>query len=162
VRGGRVDLLHAGFELGVLLKAILALLEIVGGVLLLFVSPSLLGRLLRLLTQNELAEDPSDLLANLILRASERYSISTQHFGVLYLLSHGSVKLVLVLLLWRRKLWAYPLAVAALALFILYQALRWTTTHSVFLVVFTVLDLAIIWLTLVEYRKLRRDIRLMV
>jgi uncharacterized membrane protein len=154
---GQGTLLHAGFEIGILLKGIHAFLEIVGGVLLVFVSPAILGRLLRILTQNELAEDPKDLLANIILRASERYSISAQHFGVFYLLSHGGIKIVLVLLLWRRKIWAYPLAVATLVLFIIYQAIRWTTTHSVFLAAFTVVDLAMIALTVVEYRRLQHE-----
>ena len=74
---------------------------------------------------------------------------------MLYLLSHGGIKVVLVLLLWRKKLWAYPLAVAALVLFIIYQTIRWTITHSGFLAAFTVLDAIMIWLTIVEYRMIK-------
>lgn len=156
-RNGRssTSLLHAGFEIGIVLKGLHAALEIVGGILLVLVTPESLGKFVRLLTQNELAEDPRDFIANLILMASQRYSIDTQRFGVLYLLSHGIVKIVLVALLWRRKLWAYPLAVAALALFIAYQAIRWTTTHSAFLVALTFLDAAMIWLTISEYRRIK-------
>jgi uncharacterized membrane protein len=154
-RRKRTNFLHAGFEIGILLKGVHAALEIVGGVLLWFLSPESLSKIVRLLTQNELAEDPHDLLANIMLKATEHYSLSTQHFGVLYLLSHGGIKVVLVLLLWRKKLWAYPLAVAALVLFIIYQTLRWTTTHSAFLVAFTALDAIMIWLTIVEYRRIR-------
>ena len=108
------NLLHAGFEIGILLKGLHAALEIVGGTLLWFVSPQSLGRIIKILTQNELAEDPHDFLANMMIRASERYSISTQHFGVFYLLSHGGIRLIPVSLLWRKKIWAYPLAVAVL------------------------------------------------
>ncbi|MGA2545193.1 MAG: DUF2127 domain-containing protein [Rectinemataceae bacterium] len=151
----QANLLHAGFEIGILLKGLHAVSEIVGGALLWFVSPQSLGRVIKILTQNELAEDPHDFLANIMIRASEHYSISTQHFGVFYLLSHGGIKVILVFLLWRKKIWAYPLAVAVLVFFIVYQTIRWTTTHSVFLTAFTVLDLIMIWLTIVEYRKLK-------
>ncbi len=33
--------------------------------------------------------------------------------------------------------------------------IRWTSTHSWFLVFLTVLDAAIIWLTVVEYRRIK-------
>jgi uncharacterized membrane protein len=89
-----------------------------------------------------------------MIAASKHYSISTQHFGMLYLLSHGGIKIVLVFLLWRKQIWAYPLAVVALVIFIFYQTIRWTTTHSVFLMALTVLDAVMIWLTIVEYQRI--------
>ncbi|HTX73093.1 MAG TPA: DUF2127 domain-containing protein [Rectinemataceae bacterium] len=153
----RAAILHDSFELGILLKGVHAVLELIGALLLRLMRPESLSRLVRLLTQNELSEDPRDLLANLILRASEHYSVSTQHFGVLYLLSHGIVKLVLVILLWRRKLWAYPAGIVVLLVFIGYQILRWTGTHSLFLLLLSLFDAAMIWLTFVEYRRLRSD-----
>ena len=153
----RPAILHIGFEVAILLKGIHAALEVVGGVLLGFIKPDTLVWWIRLLTQNELAEDPKDFLANLLMRAGERYTVDAQHFGVLYLLSHGLVKVVLVLLLWRRKLWAYPLAVAVLGLFIAYQIFRWTSTHSTFLIFLSALDAIIIWLTMAEYGRLKRE-----
>ena len=156
-RRRKAVLLHEGFELGILLKGAHAVLEIVGAVLLWFVRPESLSRLVRLLTENELSEDPRDLLVNLILKASEHYSVSAQRFGVFYLLSHGLVNLALVLLLWRRRLWAYPAVVVVLLLFIGYQILRWTGTHSLFLVLLSLFDAVMIWLTLVEYHRLRTD-----
>lgn len=149
--------LRVGFEVAILLKGIHAVLEMIGGVLLWLIKPATLDMWIQVLTQNELAEDPSDYFANLLARASERYTVQTQHFGVFYLLSHGLVKVVLVLLLWRRKLWAYPLAVAVLALFIAYQVFRWTSTRSTFLLVLSGLDALLIALTLVEYAHLRRE-----
>jgi len=151
------SVLHIGFEVAILLKGIHAGLEMIGGVLLRLIKPDTLNTWIRMLTQNELAEDPSDLFANLLVRAGERYTVQTQHFGVFYLLSHGLVKVILVLLLWRRKLWAYPLAVAVLALFIAYQVFRWTSTRSAFLLALSALDALLIALTLVEYARLKRE-----
>ena len=152
-------ILHVGFEIAILLKGLHAALAIVGAVLLWFVKPATLQGWLRLLTQNELAEDPTDIIAKLLLRAGEHYTVGTQHFGVFYLLSHGLVKILLVLLLWRRKIWAYPLAVVVLVLFIAYQIFRWTSTHSTFLIFLSALDALIIWLTLSEYARLKGENR---
>ena len=152
-------ILHEGFELSILLKGVHALLEVVGAVLLWFMKPESLSRLVRFFTQNELSEDPRDAVVTWMLKASEHYSVSAQRFGVFSLLSHGLVNLVLVLLLWRRKLWAYPAVALVLCLFIGYQFLRWTGTHSFFLVLLSMFDAAMIWLTLVEYRRLRIDPR---
>ncbi len=151
------SVLHVGFEVAILLKGVHAVLEMIGGVLLWLINPATLDMAIRVLTQNELAEDPTDLIANLLLRASERYTVQAQHFGVMYLLSHGLVKVVLVLLLWRRKLWAYPLAVAVLGVFIAYQVFRWTSTRSTFLIALSLLDALLIALTLVEYARLKRE-----
>ncbi|MDA8425876.1 MAG: DUF2127 domain-containing protein [Treponema sp.] len=158
-RRRRAQVLHETFEAGILLKGAHAILEMIGAVLLWFVKPESLSRLVRFLTQGELSEDPRDYLVNLMLQASQRYSVSAQHFGVFYLLSHGLVNLGLVFLLWRRKLWAYPAVVAVLCLFIAYQVLRWTGTHSFFLIFLSLFDAAMIWLTLVEYRRLHGDPR---
>jgi uncharacterized membrane protein len=153
------SILHVGFEIAILLKGIHAVMEVVGGVLLWLVRPETLNRWIHLLTQNELAEDPKDLIANLLVRTGQHYSVNAQHFGVFYLLSHGLVKVVLVLLLWRRKLWAYPLAVAVLVLFIAYQVFRFTSTRSAFLIFLSAFDALMVWLTLSEYARLKGEDR---
>lgn len=156
-RRKRAALLHDGFELGILLKGAHAVLEIIGAVLLCFLRPESLSRLVRFLTQSELSENPRDILVTMMLQASAHYSVSSQHFGIFYLLSHGLVNLALVLLLWRRKLWAYPAVMVALGLFIGYQMLRWAETQSPFLLLLSCFDALVIWLTLVEFRRLKLD-----
>jgi uncharacterized membrane protein len=73
-------------------------------------------------------------------------------FASLYLLSHGLVKAVLVICLWMNKLWAYPLTIAVFAAFVIYQIYRFTHTHSVALVILTLFDLLLIFLTWKEYQ----------
>jgi uncharacterized membrane protein len=153
----RAGLLHASFEIGILMKGIHALFELVSGALIWTLNPDFLRGAVKVLTRGELAEDPRDFFANLLLGVSQRYSIDTQQFWVLYLLSHGAVKLVLVLLLWKRKIWAYPLTVLTLVFFIAYQAVRWAQTHSAFLIALTLWDAIMIWLTIFEYRRLHAE-----
>jgi hypothetical protein len=67
-------------------------------------------------------------------------------------LSHGVVKLWLIIGLLRQKLWYYPLAAAVFGLFIVYQ---YSFTNSLWLLVLSAVDVAVIALTWHEYRYLR-------
>lgn len=149
------DVVHISFELGLIIKGIDGLLEIFGGFLLLYLNPNRMGRLVTLLTQHELSEDPKDLVANALIRFSHSFSISTQAFGVFYLISHGVIKSVLILLLWRKKLWAYPLTIASLVLFIAYQIYRYSVHASMLLLLLTVFDIVMIILTFIEYKRIK-------
>ena len=151
------EILHDGFELAILLKGIGALLEITGGILLVFISPARLDRFVRFLTQSELAEDPKDVIAHFILHLSSSFSVGAQHFGIYYLLSHGAVKVVLVWLLWKKKIWAYPLAIVFLLLFIIYQIYRYSYSHSIWLIALSVFDGIMIYLTWMEYKRIRKQ-----
>jgi uncharacterized membrane protein len=143
--------LHVGFEIGLLLKGIDGILEIIGGILMLFITPDRLSRLVVFLTQHELSVDPNDIVANLLIKWSSQYTAGIQHFGFVYLETHGIVKLVLIMFLYRKSLWSYPLSIIFLLLFIVYQMHRYAYTHSVWLIVLSVLDIVMVYLTWREY-----------
>jgi len=149
------SLIHKSFEIGILLKGIDGILEIIGGILFKSFSPARLDKLIVLLTQHELSEDPKDFIANHLIEWGSTLSISTQNFGALYLISHGAIKLIFVVLLWKRKIWAYPLTIVFLITFIIYQIYRYTISHSMFLIVLTVFDIIMILLTFLEYKRIR-------
>jgi uncharacterized membrane protein len=109
------------FRIGLLLKAADRVLEIVAGALLLIVSPSTIDRIARSLMAQELREDPRDRVAQFILHTTGHVSSGATPFAALYLLSHGVSKVVLVALVLREKLWAYPWLIALLGAFIAYQ-----------------------------------------
>lgn len=148
------NIAHISFKIGLLLKGIHGLTEIIGGAVL-FSTPNRLSTLTRFLTKHELSEDPRDLVANFLLNLNRSFSISTQHFAVFYLMTHGIIKCTLILLLWRRKLWAYPLSIVSLILFIVYQVYRYTLTQSAFLILLTIFDAVMIALTYLEYKRMR-------
>ena len=152
---GSKDLIHIGFELGLLIKATDGLLEIVGGILLMYLNAARMNSLALLLTRRELLEDPKDLVANALIRFSHGFSVSTQYFGVFYLISHGAVKCILILLLWQKKLWAYPLTIFSLIVFAAYQIYRYSFSRSASLLALTVFDGIMIILTLIEYRRMK-------
>ena len=145
--------LHYLFELGVSLKFLNGFLEVIGGVLLFFSTPESLSKLAATLLTNELLEDPKDLVANTLLHAVQSLSASTQIFASAYLLVHGIAKVGLVIALWRKKLWAYPLAGVVLVLFTAYQVYLFTHSRSLFQLVLTVVDVVILLLLWSEYRR---------
>ena len=147
------DLLDQTFEIGIILKGLDGLLEVIGGVLLLVVSPATIDHLVTSLTQHELSEDPHDFLATHLLRTAHGLTGSAVLFGAVYLLAHGLVKVILVTALLKNQRWAYPWTIAFLGIFIAYQLYRLSFHPSVGLMALTILDALIAWLTYREYRK---------
>lgn len=144
------------FRLLVWLKGLDAVLELIGGILLFVVSPRAIGTVAQFLTQHELSEDPHDFIANTLLTASA--SLTHNHvslFGALYLLSHGIVKIILVWAVLRDKLWAYPWMIAFLGVFVVYQIYRLVIRVTPGLLILTLFDMVIIWLTVREYHRLQ-------
>ena len=144
-------LLKASFRTGITLKGIDGLLEAVGGVLLWYFKPGELGSILEGIFQHELLRDPHDILARHLLHSSEKFAQSDPLFASIFLLSHGLVKLLLSVLLWMNKLWAYPVAMVLFSAFGVLGIYRFTHTHSTLLIVVALLDLLIVWLTWEEY-----------
>jgi uncharacterized membrane protein len=62
--------------------------------------------------------------------------------------------------LFRERLWAYPAAIVVFALFIAYQMYRYALGPSISMLVLSVLDVIVIALTWLEYRRLKRTHRL--
>lgn len=152
-RGAKTgDALDATFDVALILKGLDGLLELVGGVLLLAFSPARINDLARQLTTHELSQDPHDFWARHLLHLTGNLH-KTQVFGAVYLLTHGAVKLVIVVGLLRRERWAYPVAFVFLGGFVIYQVYRLTYAPSVGLALLTAFDLFIIWLTWREYRR---------
>jgi uncharacterized membrane protein len=144
------------FKIGLVLKGLDGVLEVIGGILLLFLSPQAIQHIVRALTAHELSEDPHDLIARYLLHTTAHLHHGTTLFGAIYLLSHGVAKIVLVALVLRDKLWAYPWLIGLLLAFIAYQLYQITAVHfSAGLTLLTIFDAALVWLTWREYRAKR-------
>jgi len=147
--------MHATFEVGVILKGVDGVLQIASAALLLFLKPGQIRHAAVVLTKHTLSKDPDDLVANYLIRAADQLSVSHQLFASLYLLSHGVVKVVLVWALLKSKLWAYPAAILIFAAFSAYQIYQFVISHSILMLVLTILDVVVIALTWAEYSHLR-------
>ncbi len=150
---------HALFKAGVFLKGVDGVLEALGAVLLLTVTPGQISRIVSALTQHELSEDPHDFVATHLLHAARHLSMGTERFASVYLGSHAILKVLLVWALLRSKLWAYPIAIAVFLGFAAYQMYRYALSHSAAMLVLTVLDAFVIVLTWLEFRRVRAERR---
>jgi uncharacterized membrane protein len=148
--------LHETFRASIFLKGLDGILEIIGGAILCVVSPRQINRLVLLLTSHELSEDPRDIIANHLVEWARHISVNTKLFGSFYLVSHGIVKVAIVLLLWRGRLSAYPAAIVFFSVFIFYQVYRYSYSHSIWLIFLSGFDIIIIVLTWLEYLRMRR------
>lgn len=150
--------IHQIFRLSIMLKGAHALLECVGGLVLAVISTQRIVSLVERFTQDALIENPHDVIASHLLGFAHAMSVQTKNFYAFYLLSHGVVKLGLVIALLQNRLWAYPASLVALAGFIVYQVYRVSLVGTVGLVVLTVFDLIVMGLIWHEYRVVRRHL----
>jgi uncharacterized membrane protein len=152
--------IHQVFQISVLLKGAHAAIECAGGLALALVGTDTIARYVGMLTQEELIEDPNDFIATHLLAFAQGFSVETKHFYAFYLLSHGLVKLLLVIGLLKGKLWSYPASLVVLGLFIFYQLYRFSYTHGFGLIALTVFDVLVMGLIWHEYVTVRRHLHL--
>jgi len=141
------------FRISLYLKGLDGLLETAGGILLLIIKPEQVNHLASWLTHDELSQDPHDFIANHILKTAHHLTGASLAFGAAYLLAHGVVKLVLVVEVIRDHLWAYLGLIGVTILFVIYQTYRMVVDFSIAMLLLTIFDLIIIYLTQNEYRK---------
>lgn len=146
--------IHVFFNISVIAKGIDGALEIIGGLLLFFVSPDRISAAIRILTQHELSEDSRDLVATYLLNSTHSLTKGVAMFTAAYLLWHGLVKAGLVAGLLLKRRWAYPAAIVAFFLFVVYQIYRYTHTHAPALLALSIVDVFVIILTWIEYKRL--------
>jgi uncharacterized membrane protein len=148
--------IHKVFIVSLILKGLNSLLEIVGGIFFLFTGS--VASIVNYLIKGELIEDPTDFVATHIQHVLPYFSSHSQLYASFYLFTHGIIKLVLVICLLRKKLWAYPATIAALFLFIGYQLYKLYFAYSLTLTLLTIFDIVIIILTWHEYKAMKKHL----
>jgi len=148
-------LLDKTYEVGIIIKGIDGTLELLGGILVLTLSPGAITGITRLLTQHEIQEDPHDFIATHILKFGHHLAHGPNYFAAAFLLTHGLVKVVLVTCLLLNKLWAYPWALGVLSLFLVYQLYQMATRPTFGMGFLSILDAVIIWLIWREWGQVR-------
>ena len=152
------DRIHQLYLISIIGKGALAIFECLSGVALVLASRESIVTLVGKVTQGEITEDPHDLIASHLRVWAAGFSPDSKGFYAWYFLSHGIVKLAIVGALISGRLWAFPVSIAALLLFIGYQAYRYTFAPTVGLVVLTIFDLVVLGLVLREYRQTFRPL----
>lgn len=153
------SVLHESFLVSIALKGLGALAEVVAGFALVWIPLHAINRIAMDFISTDLPESRHDFIARHLRHYLENFGASGKHFASWYLLSHGAVKLILVIALWKNKLWAYPMMIVVLAGFIGYQIYRFALVHSIAMIFLSVFDLLVIALTWSEYDRQRASRR---
>lgn len=144
------------YKIGVGIKGFDGLVELLTGVALL-ISPSLVHTVLSAVA-SEVGERHGSVfhfIADYIARIDNDLSKSGLVFLIIFLITHGLVKLALVYCLLKEIVKAYPVALGILVLFLVYQVYVFILQPSIGMGLFTFLDVLIIWLVWGEYQDLR-------
>ncbi|WP_292471184.1 DUF2127 domain-containing protein [Methanolobus sp.] len=157
LKNRKENIIHDIFIIGIIIKGIDGLLELIGGFILISSKSDTISKIIQTIFKHEIAQDPTDLLANYFIQLSNNLSISTISFAAIYLIIHGSIKIGLFSGLWYKKLWTYPLAGILLSFFVMYQLIRFFNTHSILLLFLTLVDILIIILLRFEYKRLKHS-----
>jgi uncharacterized membrane protein len=145
------------YDTGIIIKGVDGLIELVTGLLLL-ISPGLVHTVLSAVAgkaatgHNQLYHFIGDYVA----RLDKELAASGLTFLIIFLITHGVVKLVLVYCLLKKIVKVYPAALAILGLFLVYQLYVFIQTPTVGMALFCLLDAAIIVLVWREYKMLKK------
>lgn len=146
------ELLDVSFNTMLIFKSLFALGETLAGLVLIFIPLDLVKAAIH----HVAAVLPLTSLSVLVTEAGQRLTSDATLFAIVYLLLHGVLKLGTLALLWKKILWSYPLSVALLVGFIIYQLFEFSQRGALSMLVLCGVDGLMIALTLLEYRKLKK------
>jgi uncharacterized membrane protein len=141
------------FLIGILIKGGQGVIELIAGIVTLFIPLNAVVRLADHFTEVELAKDPDDYIATHLFDFAHSLSVGMKEAVALYLLINAVIKIFLAIALLRGKKWAYPTALAALGLFIAYLFYRLYLHPSILLSLAILLDALVLFFILVQYRR---------
>lgn len=147
------------FQISALIKGAISLAEILSGLILLIVPVAFITGWIVAASQDELVEEPGDFIATHSLQLAQHFSVASGTIIGIYLLIRGSIKLGLVAALLKNQYWAYPVSLAVLALFIIYQSYEIIVGHSLLIVAITAFDLIFVYFIWREYGILKAHLR---
>lgn len=146
---------HDLFEAGVFIKACTGVIEIISGFLLLTIKAQTLGRVLGRYAQGEI-DDIQDFFLNYAYQYVRHLTVATKNFAGIWILGHGLINFFLVFGLWKKRPWAYLVAIGVLVSFVFYQIFRVIRHHSILLEVLTIIDILFAFVIWHEYNYITK------
>ena len=138
---------HNLFDIVVVLKGLNGLVEIASGATLLSIKAGTILEWVLWLTESEMLQDPHDYLASSLQKWALNFGHDAQVFAGLYLVTHGVIKLVLAILLYKERPWVFPLSLllfTALVAFSLHHLLNHWSWPLTFFIAFDAFTIGVI------------------
>lgn len=114
--------------------------------------------LLYKVTSTEMGLSSTYFLFNILSSYLQVHPLTVTYFLSIYLIFWGLVDIFLSASLLKKKIWAFPITLWLIALFVIYMSYRFTITHSVILFGTIIFDLCIFWLISREFKKVKANI----
>ena|SRR6185437_10482274 len=144
---------HELFEAGVFVKGLNSIWETITGIFLLTALRNWFTHTFIYIGTQEFLGNQRDFPFSYAEQHLMHIMPHTRVFVGVYLLFHGLMNAFLAYNLYRNRLWSYPVSMTFTSLFFMYQVFRLTRTHSLLLLVVTILDVLFIILTYHEYQR---------
>lgn len=126
---------------------------ILGLVTLNFIGTPLID-VITVLMGHERVEDPNDILFVFVSQLLAGHPLYISYFIAFHFIFWGVVDIVLSYNLIKYRLWAFPVSLSLIGIFILYEMVRFSYTHSIILLGVMCVDLVVVWLVWREYKRL--------
>lgn len=152
---------HLIYKIGIALKAVIGVIEIVAGAVFLFMSHAAIYTLVNSVFGGKLGESSGNWFWQIVAAGLNDLSASGEGVWAFVFLSHGIIKLLLIGGLWKERLWSYPTSAFVFTLFIFYQAYQLAFIWSFALFAITALDVAIVALVLYEYSIKKKELEIL-
>lgn len=144
---------HRLFLLTILGKGLLGVIQLATAVAIQMGLIQALPAIAKWVFKEELADDPKDFLATKIVELAGIIPQSELTFYTVYFAAHGALHVCVVAALLYGARWAYHAAIFVLAAFVVYQMIEWFSVGGAMLLVLTAIDLAVIYLTVLEEKR---------
>lgn len=146
---------HRLFQYAMIWRIIYGLLRLLTGLLLLKFIHEPFSNVFRALTHLEITAEQANLFFYTINSFLETHPMYVTYFVTGYLIFWGTLDIVLSIKLLLHKMWAFPLSMYLISIFIIYELFRLFHTHSLILLCVIAVDMFILWLIKKEYLKYR-------
>lgn len=157
---GKSTMDHKIAKIIVYFKGIFGIIELIVGLGLLFVGRESLNEYMLWLVDFEPFEKHPRLMDSTTRFIADHVLGSMHTLIALYMIVHGLVFIAVVIALVHKKMWAFPAAGILLTLFIIYQIYRLALAFSLILLIFTLIDVAIIFFLRYEYKRVKLKIKI--
>ena len=147
---------HQLFLLTIIAKGLLGLLQLATAAAIILGATQQLPKFAEWIFRAEISQDPKDFLATKILSLAGSIPQADMTFYTVYFSAHGALHIVVVAALLYGARWADFVAIAVLAAFVVYQVFEWFSIGGTMLLVLTAIDLAVIYLSVLEMRRKSR------
>ena len=143
------------FRIGMYWRIVYGFLRLVVATLLIQKIGTPVSQVLYSVWSGEQSEDPRDVFLNFFSSILGHFPYHVTYFLVSYLVFWGLVDIVLSISLLKHKLWAFPVTLSLIGLFVIYEIYRFFHTHSLLLLWIIIVDFVLMWLIRNEYRNLK-------